>query len=206
MVRRDENTAVPRWNHNIHYHRVVLDAVPPSARTALDVGTGDGLLAADLRSRVPSVTGIDTDADVLRRASAEVADVEWVHGDVLTHPFAPASFDVVASVATVHHLPDLRETFRRFAELAAPSGVVVVVGLARSAGVADAMYEVAGVVQHRYHSRRRHLWEHTAPTVWPPPHTYAEVKRAAADVLPGMRWRRLAMWRYAVEWTKDPSA
>ena len=42
-----------RWNHNLHYHRLVLDAVPAHARTALDVGTGDGLLAADLRRRVP---------------------------------------------------------------------------------------------------------------------------------------------------------
>jgi hypothetical protein len=33
--------AASRWNHNIHYHRLVLAAVPPGSRTALDVGCGE---------------------------------------------------------------------------------------------------------------------------------------------------------------------
>ncbi|CAM5436502.1 hypothetical protein [Streptomyces canus] len=31
----------PYWNHNVHYHRLVLDAVPDDCREALDVGCGD---------------------------------------------------------------------------------------------------------------------------------------------------------------------
>ena len=42
-----------RWNHNTHYRRIVLDALHSGARTALDVGAGDGLLAAELREQVP---------------------------------------------------------------------------------------------------------------------------------------------------------
>jgi 2-polyprenyl-3-methyl-5-hydroxy-6-metoxy-1,4-benzoquinol methylase len=34
-----------RWNHNIHYHPVVLDALPPDCERVLDVGCGEGLLA-----------------------------------------------------------------------------------------------------------------------------------------------------------------
>ncbi|WP_226362749.1 methyltransferase domain-containing protein [Pseudonocardia sp. ICBG1142] len=60
-----------RWNHNIHYHRLVLDAVPRGAQTALDVGTGNGLLAADLVHRVPQVVAIDLDPTVLRSARSE---------------------------------------------------------------------------------------------------------------------------------------
>lgn len=37
-----------RWNLNIHYHRVAVEAIPAGARTALDVGSGDGVLALDL--------------------------------------------------------------------------------------------------------------------------------------------------------------
>ena len=40
------------WNHNIHYHRLILDAVPPGARRALDVGCGEGTLARQLRAVV----------------------------------------------------------------------------------------------------------------------------------------------------------
>ncbi len=189
-----------RWNHNLHYHPLVLAAVPPGARRALDVGTGDGLLATDLRDRVPHVVGIDVDEDVLDRARARDPRVEWVLGDVTTAPLAPASFDVVASVATLHHLPDLAAALRRLAALTAPGGVLVAVGLARASSLADLPYEVAGAVQHRWLRRSRTYWEHTAPTVWPPPHTYAQVRATVRDVLPGARWRRLALWRYAVEW------
>ncbi|MGH8834530.1 MAG: hypothetical protein ACRDWG_05980 [Actinomycetes bacterium] len=50
-----------RWNHHIHHHSMILKGVPPGARTALDVGCGEGLLARDPRGLVPRVTGIDVD-------------------------------------------------------------------------------------------------------------------------------------------------
>lgn len=191
-----------RWNHNLHYHRIILDAVPHDARTALDIGTGDGLLAADLRSIIPTVTGIDRDISVLESARRECPAVEFVHGDVLEHPFEPGSFDLVASVATVHHLPNLERCLDRFGQLAAPGGVVAIVGLARTSRVHDVLLHFAGLAQHRYFSSRYGLWKHTAPTVWPPAHTYAEVRRTAQTVLPGVRWKQLAMWRYALVWRK----
>lgn len=193
--------AAVRWNNNIHYHRFILDAVPANARTALDVGTGNGLLASELRSRVPHVTGIDRDAAVLGAAVHEDPDVTWVQGDVMTFPFAPAAFDVVASVATLHHLPDLDRAFARLAQLTAPGGVVAVVGLARSSQPIDLLYDLAGLVQHRRSTRRFGLWEHSAPTV-SPPHRYVDVRRSAERVLPGATWSRMAMWRYAIIWNK----
>ena len=191
-----------RWNHNIHHHRLVLDSVPGGARTALDVGTGDGLLARDLASVLPSVTGIDVDANVLESARRESSTVQWVHGDVMTLPFPAGSFDVVASIATLHHLGEPAAALRRFADLTAPGGVVVVVGLARTSTVTDLATHLLGAVQHRLLSARYGFWEHTAPMVWPPPHTYREVRDAARHALPGSRWRRLPMWRYSIEWRK----
>lgn len=192
----------PRWNHNIHYHRVIFDAIPHGARSALDVGTGNGLLAAELSDLVPRVTAIDRDAVVLESARAESSRVDWVCGDVLTHPFELESFDVVASVATVHHLPDLRECLHRFVELTRPGGVVAVVGLARTSRPRDVLFHAVGAVQHRYIATRNGVWKHSAPTVWPPPHSYAAVHRTARAVMPGVRWRQLPMWRYALVWTK----
>ncbi|KUH81084.1 MULTISPECIES: class I SAM-dependent methyltransferase [unclassified Mycobacterium] len=192
-----------RWNHNIHYHQLVLDAVPVEARSALDVGTGNGLLAADLRQKVPEVVAIDVDDDVLEAARGEVEGVDWILGDVMAHRFQ-RTFDVVASVAALHHLPDLRSALRRFAELTSPGGVLVVVGLARSTRPWDFAVDVLGVVQHRWLSLRRNHWEHTAPTVWPPAHSYSEVRQCAEEELPGVQWRRLPMFRYALTWRKLP--
>ena len=196
-----EDEPAVRWNHNIHYHRRILDALPDGARTALDVGTGDGLLAMELRELVPQVTGIDPDAQVLESARRLQSDVTWLEGDVMTSPLTPASFDVVASVATIHHLPDLEATLTRLAELTAPGGTVAVIGLARSSRLLDHVYDIVGLVQHRRLARRFGVWEHSAPTA-PPLHTYTDVRRSAARVLPGATWRRLPLWRYALVWTK----
>jgi SAM-dependent methyltransferase len=197
--------AAGRWNHNIEYHRVVLDAVPAGASTALDVGTGDGLLAQELHELVPHVVGLDVDAAVLRRASMADGRIAWMLGDVRSVPLPAGSFDVVASVATLHHLPDLQESLRRLADLTAPGGALVVVGLARSTRPKDWCYDVAGVVWHRIRAHGRQVWDHSAPTVWPPPHSYAQVRAAARRALPGAQWKRLLLGRYSIVWMKPGS-
>lgn len=191
-----------RWDHNIHYHRRILASIQDGALTALDVGTGNGLLAAEMRTRVPFVVGIDSDATVLETARAEERSVAWVLGDIMNYPFPPDSFDVVSSVATLHHLPDLGRALERLAELTAPGGVLAVVGLARSSTPRDAMYDAAGIAVHHWNARRLGLWQHSAPTVWPPPHTYEDVRRCASRALPGVTWTRLALWRYLLVWHK----
>ncbi|GAC69612.1 class I SAM-dependent methyltransferase [Gordonia soli] len=195
----------PRWNHNIHYHSVVLSAIPESARSALDVGTGNGLLAVDLRRRLPDVTAIDCDTRVLDAAAAEAGvahpDINWIADDVMSHRF-DQTFDVVASVATLHHLPDLEAALLRYAELANPGGVVVIIGLAKATRPREIAMSLWGVVQHRWYSWRRGLWEHDAPTVWPPPHSYRDVRSAAGSILPGASFRQLPMFRYAIVWRK----
>lgn len=199
----DVTVAGTRWNHNIHYYRVILAAVPSDAGSALDVGTGNGLLASALRSRIPRVTAIDTDPEVLVSARAEDQRVDWVRGDVMTFPFPKASFDVVASVASLHHLPDVDRALVRFADLTAPGGVLAIVGLARSSRPVDFVFDVAGIVLNIGRRRKNVVWSHSAPTV-APSHSYAEVRRSAMRLLPGVTWRRLALWRYVLIWHKPP--
>ncbi len=191
----------PRWNHNIHFHRIVLDAIPHGAATALDVGTGNGMLAGELRAVLPHVTAVDVDEAVLAGAAKEHHGIEWVHADAMTHDFGQ-TFDVVASIAALHHFADLTAALKRLADLTAPGGVLVVVGLARPTTVRDHARGMAGVVQHQWYSRTRNVWGHSAPAVWPPPHSYTEVRQCAVDILPGIRWQQFAMWRYALTWHK----
>lgn len=190
-----------RWNHNIHYHRLVLRVIPAGAVSALDVGTGDGLLARDLSRVVPDVTAIDLDRDVVRSARAEFDGINFAVGDVMTYEFG-RQFDVVASVATLHHLDDLPAALRRLADLTSPGGIVVVVGLARPTRWSDFAMDAVGVIQHRWLSWRHGLWEHSAPTVWPPAHSYQEIHRSAVAVLPGVAWRKLPLFRYSLIWRK----
>lgn len=170
--------------------------------TALDVGTGDGLLAAELREVVPQVTGLDVDPDVLDRACASGADVSWMTGDVMSAELPEGRFDVVASIATVHHLPDLAAAFDRLAALTAPGGVLVVIGCARSVRLGDYLMDALGTIQHQVLSRTRGYWQHTASVETRFPHSYAEVRDIAKARLPGFSWRRLPLFRYAVVWRR----
>jgi SAM-dependent methyltransferase len=198
FVRRDPAP----WNHNIHYHRLILGAVPDGCRRCLDVGCGEGALARDLRRVVPRVVAIDSDEPVIDRARQQAgsAGVEYVTGDFLTYDFAPESFDAIASVAALHHM-DPAAALRRMRQLLRPGGTLAVVGLARSRPH-DLPADLAGVVAHRALLMGKSYQAVNAPTIWPPPQTYAQMRRIAAEALPGARYRRHLLWRYSLTWTK----
>ena len=191
-----------RWNHNLHYHPLVLDAVPAGAQTALDVGCGEGTLARRLSDRVPRVVGIDLDPLSVELARQEGGEgIEYVLGDVLTESLG--QFDVVTSVATLHHM-DARVGLRRFAELVRPGGRLVVVGLARS-GTLDVPRDFAAAVADRANAivnRRRVTWEHPSPNVWPPPETFTAMRGIVKEVLPGARYRRHLYLRWSLVWDR----
>ncbi|MCE7010571.1 class I SAM-dependent methyltransferase [Kibdelosporangium philippinense] len=188
-----------RWNHNIHYHPMVLSAVPAGARTALDVGCGEGMLARLLRKKVPDVVGVDLDQPSIDLATQFDDDISYVVADVLTYDF-PTSFDFIASVATLHHM-DAAAGLTRLKALLSPGGTMVIVGLAKSQ-VRDLPYEVAGVVANQVHRLRKGYWEHPSPICWPPPETYTSMRRLATTLLPGVRFRHHIFWRYSLTWAK----
>jgi 2-polyprenyl-3-methyl-5-hydroxy-6-metoxy-1,4-benzoquinol methylase len=203
----DAGRSIPeadRWNHNIHYFDVLLGAVPTSAKSALDVGCGDGMLARLLAQSVERVVGIDRDAEQieLAKASTTTVQLEFVQGDVMNYPFAE-TFDAVLSVATLHHLPT-EAALRRLADLVSPGGVVAIVGLARSTSLVDFAHDGVGTVltQVLKRSGGRRFYEHSAPIVWPPDDSHATVRRIAAAVLPGAVYRRHPLWRYTLVWRK----
>ena len=189
-----------RWNHNIQYHPRILGAVPEGARNALDVGCGEGMLARELRRAVPRVTGIDLDEPSLEQARERSDDIDYVLGDFLTHPFEP-EFDVVASVATLHHV-DAAAGLARMRDLLRPGGVLAVIGLARSRLPHDLPRDLAGVAAGTLHRVVQGHGQHPSPTVWPPPVTYAQRRELAAELLPGSEYRRHLLLRYSIVWRK----
>ena len=183
------------WNHNIHYHPLILGAVPAGCQRGLDVGCGEGGLARELRQVVPHVLAIDCDGPVIDRAREQDngAGVEYVAGDFLAYDLRPGSFDVIVSVAALHHM-DVAAALSRMRQLLRPGGTLAVVGLARSR-LRDLPTDVAGVVGHRVLLVGKKYQQVNAPTIWPPPQTYAQVRRIASDTLPGVRYRRHLLWR-----------
>ncbi len=56
------------WNSNVAHHPMILAAVPPGCRPALDVGCGDGLLAVRLAERAKRVVGVDLSEEMIAQA------------------------------------------------------------------------------------------------------------------------------------------
>ena len=194
-----------RWNHNIHYYPLVLAAVPPGCQRVLEMGCGEGMLARQLACRVPRVVGIDQDTANIELARRQGPDgqVEFVCGDFLTHPFPLASFGLIACVAALHHM-DAAAALTRMGQLLVPGGILVIVGLARSRPP-DLPWEAAAVIANLGHRATKGYWQHPSPIVWPPPHTYRQIRALAGEALPGVRFRRHLLWRYSLVWAKPAS-
>jgi len=195
------------WNVNIHYDGTLDALVPSTARSVLDVGCGDGFLAARLARRVSHVVALDLDQPVLDRAQARFPDVPvtWLHGDVLADVVTPGSFDAVVSNATLHHLPDTRTGLRRLSTLVRPGGVLAIVTFART-DWRELPWAAAAFIARGVANRARGKWEHSAPTVWPPVDTFRQLRAVAETELPGARVSRLVLGRVLIHWLPPTSA
>jgi SAM-dependent methyltransferase len=193
------------WNHNTHYHGLVLGAMPRGCREALDVGCGDGLLARRLARRAGHVTGIDTSAEMVaraRKASEGLANVDFVEADLLSYGLPSEGYDFVCSVAAIHHM-DFTAALTAMRDALRPGGVLVVISLARNGTLRERIASVPGVPAHYFHLllHRGRLGEPGAP-IADPDMTWSQVREEALRILPGARYERLALWRYAVSWRK----
>ncbi|MEU6196523.1 class I SAM-dependent methyltransferase [Streptomyces sp. NPDC047061] len=197
-------TAEEYWNHNVHHHPVVLDAVPEGCRTALDVGCGDGLLAAKLAARAESVTGVDRSAEMIRQArKREAGNVTFLEGDYLDGAgLDKEGYDFVSAVAVIHHAP-FDDAIDRLVGLLAPGGRLVVVGLAHDHTLLDRVISGCGVPARLLTALRR--GGERGPADMPvedPIMTWGEVRQSTAHRLPGRRYRRRLLRRYTLVWDK----
>ncbi|HJV40732.1 methyltransferase domain-containing protein [Caulobacter sp.] len=107
----------------------LLAALPEDLdpREIWDLGCGPGEQAAFLAARYPQarVRGLDSSPEMLSRARALPARVEWVQGDI--EGFAPETpADLLFSNAALHWLDDHETLIPRLAGMLAPGGVLAV--------------------------------------------------------------------------------
>ena len=86
-----------------------------------------------------------------------------------------------------------------------PGGTLIVLGLWTDHTATDVLWNLAGSLENAVCRRLWGLDEMTAPAA-PTSMTLAETRRRAADLLPGARVRRHALWRYTLVWHKPAAA
>lgn len=96
---------------------------------ALDVGCGTGVLAARLAGAGYAMTGVDPSAGMLEIVRAHAPEVEALQGSGTALPFDADAFDLVLTVATLHHIADpgdVRRTLSEMVRVARPGGRILV--------------------------------------------------------------------------------
>jgi SAM-dependent methyltransferase len=195
------------WNHNVHYHALVLDAVPDGCGAALDIGCGEGLLARRLAARVAAVTGVDASGAMVRLArerSTGLDNLTFAEADFLDDSqLAPGTYGFVSAVAVVHHV-DFGQALRAMERLLAPGGRLVIIGLARNRTPLDWIASGACFPVTRLRAwRNGGKSDFAGMPMKPPEMSWGEVRREARRLLPGCRFRRHLLWRYSLTWDKE---
>ncbi|MDP9067988.1 MAG: class I SAM-dependent methyltransferase [Actinomycetota bacterium] len=195
------------WDHNIHYHRFLLQQIPPGAQRALDVGCGSGLFATRVAEKVPEVVAIDRDADMIStaRSAPGGAVVQYFEADLLEADLPVGAFDFVSCLSALHHMP-LRPGLERLGSLLAPHGVLAVLGLYKLATAFDYAYAAVtglldlpvGVVRHHTQAPLRRSGGVVAD--WHD--TLREIRTAADAILPCSKVRRHMYDRYTLLYRK----
>jgi len=189
------------WNHNVHYQRLILNAVPPGCGQALDVGCGDGTLVRELAGRCREVTGIDADDAMIDAARQNTGGQQFIHADFMKYPFEPESVDFVCANTSLHHM-DFAAALGKLAETLRPGGRLAVIGLGKDAKPADWMIATAAVPVNKYYQLRYEEGQHPKMPVRQAELTWEQTRDTARQILPGARYRRLLLWRYLLLWDK----
>ena len=106
----------------------LVSVLPPAGGRALELGCGAGRHAVVLAERFTQVDAIDLSLPMIEiaRAKRSRPNITYQQADLLK-TIRPGEYDLVLSVMTLHHVPDLHAALAHIRELLAPGGRIVVV-------------------------------------------------------------------------------
>ncbi|OEU89318.1 methyltransferase [Streptomyces abyssalis] len=205
------------FDHNDHYHRLLLRHVPHGCRTALDVGCGTGRFARRLAGLGVEVDAVDPSAEVIDAAAA-ASQTEGNQGrprprfrqaDVTRAELPRNHYDFISCLASLHHMPF--DTVAGLRDALAPGGILVVLGCYPETSPADHAWSLAAVPVNAVARAAVAVRETAAGTrhgprvrapVKQPGMPLPQIRREAAVLLPGCSLRRLLFWRFLLVYGK----
>ncbi len=116
------------------WRRATVEAVVQPGFRVLDAccGTGDLAVAAEREGGI--VTGLDFSGEMLARARRKSQTIEWVQGDLLSLPFADASFDAATVGFGVRNVADLEKAFAELRRVLRPGGRLAILEITQPRG------------------------------------------------------------------------
>jgi ubiquinone/menaquinone biosynthesis C-methylase UbiE len=185
--------------------------------TALDIGCGTGAFSRLLSERASRVIAIDlspTMIEIARQRSVDYPNIEFAVADALTYRYGASTYDCVASIAALHHLP-MERMLSSIRQSLRPGGVLAILDLYQAQSAADWLYGALGAVAApilrlyrggaftRTPNNVRQAWAaHGQHDRYP---SLTGVRAVCSRALPGAHVRRHVLWRYSILWTKPAS-
>jgi len=183
--------------HNSFYYKKIARYLS-DCRNILDVGCGDGELAAYLVRGDRKVAGIDVSESCIERAGkAQRNGLCFLCGDFAEIPFPAASFDGIVFCASLHHM-DMGSVLEKCRKLLIPGGKIIVVGLASPSSPADHIREAMRVIPAALGTaiRRMNTSEDKGLPVSYDLPTMDKVREVCGDLFPDCRIKYGLYYRY----------
>jgi len=114
--------------------RAVMEALAPrSGERIIDIGSGPGLMAAELADAVSErgkVSGVDSSQDMITLSSARLANRPWLDfrvADATTLPYPDRSFDAAVCVQVLEYVKNVEDALSELYRVLRPGGRAVIV-------------------------------------------------------------------------------
>ncbi|MBW2736046.1 MAG: metalloregulator ArsR/SmtB family transcription factor [Deltaproteobacteria bacterium] len=144
LTRRRANTffagAAPRWqslrgeHYGYSFTQSALAALLPAGTRLVDLGCGDGEMAAVLGDAACKVVGVDRSLEMLTAAEARTVNhdnVRLLHGDLVALPLPSDTFDAALMMLALTYLEEPHTALCEMTRVLRPGGRVVIVTLLR---------------------------------------------------------------------------
>jgi SAM-dependent methyltransferase len=149
------------------WRSLLVSLLPPAPARVADLGCGTGTLSLLLAEEGHAVDGVDFSPAMVARAVAKAdgrSGVRFVVGDAAEPPLDRAAYDVVLCRHVLWALPDPAAALRRWTDLLAPGGRLVLVEGRWSTGAGLSAAETVALVEAT--GRTAELTQLREPAYW----------------------------------------
>ena len=129
----------PRWR------TFLVSRIPADATRVLDVATGTGAVALELKRANPqrTVVGIDQSPEMLAIARRRAGDAIELHqGSAESLPFGDAEFDALTFTYLLRYVDDPAATMRELARVVKPGGTIAMLEFGLPRGIWRPLWEL----------------------------------------------------------------
>lgn len=199
------------WNHNNHYHRFLLKQLPVQCKTALDIGCGTGEFSRLLARRAEKVVALDLSPkmiEVAKQRSGQFSNIDFEVADVLQRQLSADTFDVIVSIATLHHLP-VENLLPKLKAALKPGGKLLILDLVEHENWQEQLSDFVAVPLNWIFQllKNRHIQPSPEAAAAMREHlrtdqylTLSQARQLYTSSLRRAKIRKHLFWRYSVIW------